>query len=98
VRSERMLCVPQILSRFLPKLCRHGVWLRGVFGRGAGVHFQVAGSVRAAPEHVVGTALQEPVEDRLCQVAIMEHLAERRQWLVGGDDDRPAQSARRRCS
>jgi hypothetical protein len=34
-------------------------------------------------------AFEQPVEYRLGQVAIMEHLAQCRQRLVGGDDDRP---------
>jgi hypothetical protein len=34
----------------------------------------------------VGAALQEPVEDGLCEIWIMEHLAERRQGLVRGNE------------
>jgi len=38
--------------------------------------------VGASAEHVAGSTLQEPVEDRLGQIRIMGHLSECRQGVL----------------
>src|SRR4028119_2253742 len=75
------------MSRLLSKFCRPRAELRSVFGGRVHLLGVVAGTVGAAAEHEVGAALQEPVQDGLSEVSIMEHLTQGRQGLVGGDQD-----------
>ena len=46
-------------------------------------------AIRAATEREVGAALEQTIEDRLREVAIMHHIAKRRQRFVRREQNRP---------
>lgn len=49
----------------------------------------MTGAVRAAAQREVDAPLEQAIEDRLREVAIMQHITERRQRLVGREEHRP---------
>lgn len=55
---------------------------------GWGLFLEMASAIRASAHLEVSAAFEDAVEDPLSEVTILKDLAEGRQRLVGGDEDR----------